>query len=258
MTVRQLIQNNSGGARTIATDALMNWSGDGHNHWHTQDMMFYQIWPSNGGEVRRDEKVGFCFLDTTRVNLSLPGAPQSSYYRGQWCGTQSSLTVRVGISIGWGDSYPANFALQWLDVTGFPPGSYVIRAKVDPHNWFIEKSEQNNCTWTRIVLPSSGTKVQVTSAGYQCVQVPVRDFPGATDYNPPETLWLDKGTHTGYRFSASGAIQAQKIMTIGSPTTAVTLRLSAVPGRSGQWFYVDSGPWNDYWLKKSSRVKLAP
>jgi hypothetical protein len=258
MRVIQAIGNDAGGERTVSTNAVMQWAGDGHNHWHLRDMMIYQIWPGNGGAVRRDEKVGFCPLDSTPMNLSIPRAPQAPFYRESWCGTQSSLRNRVGISVGWGDRYPANFAFQWIDVTGLKPGGYVVRAKVDPFNHYLEASDQNNCAWVRIQLPSSGSTVSVSASGFECVQPPVRTFPGATVYNPPETLWLAAGTHTGYRFSASGAIQASKVATLSAPITAVTTALSAVPGRDGEWFYVDSGPWNDYWMKRSSRVKLAP
>jgi Lysyl oxidase len=258
MSVIQAIGNTAGGERTISTDAVMQWAGDGHNHWHVKDTMVYQMWPANGGSTRRDEKVGFCFLDSIAINLSMPRAPQAPFYRESWCGTSASLRNRAGISVGWGDHYPANFAFQWIDVTGLPTGTYTVRAKVDPANDFLESSDQNNCTWARINLPSSGTAVSVTATGFECVQPPVRNFPGATEFDPPETLWLAAGTHTGYRFSASGAIQVQKTATIPAATTAVTLRLATVPGRTGEWFYVDSGPWNDYWLQRSSRVMLAP
>jgi len=258
MRVIQAIGNTAGGERTVSTDAVMQYAGDGHNHWHLRDMMLYQIWPGNGGPVRRDEKVGFCPLDSTPMDLSLPRAPQAPFYRESWCGTSASLRNRVGISVGWGDRYPAGFAFQWIDVSGLPAGGYVVRATVDPHNHFLEAGEGNNCAYVRIQLPSSGTTVRVTESGYQCVQPPVRTFPGATAYNPPETLALAAGTHTGYRFSASGAVQAAKVATISAPSTASTTALSAVPGRDREWFYVASGLWKDYWLQRSSRVNLAP
>lgn len=258
MSVRQAIGNDAGGERTVATNAVVQWAGDGHNHWHVKDTLIYWIWPANGGSTRRDQKVGFCFLDSMAVDLSLPRAPQAPYYRESWCGTQSSLRIRAGISVGWGDHYPANFAFQWIDITGLPAGSYIVKAKVDAYNHFLEQSDGNNCFWAKINLPSSGSSVQVIAAGYSCKSPPVRTFPGATEFNPPRTLWMNASTHTGYRFSETGVPQEQKIVTFSQAQTAVTLRVSPVPGRDGEWFYVDSGPFNDFWLKKSSRVKLAP
>jgi hypothetical protein len=258
MSVRQAIGNDAGGERTIATSAVLQWAGDGHNHWHAIDTMIYQIWPANGGAVRRDSKVGFCFLDSMAVDLSLPRAPQAPYYRGSFCGGAASLRNRMGISVGWGDHYPAHFAFQWIDITGLPAGSYIVKAKVDPFNHFLEQSDGNNCFWAKINIPSSGSTVRVLTAGYACKQPPVRTFPGATEFNPPRTLSMNASTHTGYRFSATGVPQEQKILTFSQATTAVTPRVSPVPGRDGEWFYVDSGPFNDFWLKKSSRVKLVP
>ena len=37
------------------------YSGDGHDHWHVQEMMRYDMW--GGGGTLRGAKVGFCFLD---------------------------------------------------------------------------------------------------------------------------------------------------------------------------------------------------
>ena len=34
---------------------------------------------------------------------------------------ETSLTSRVGISVGWGDKYKWSLPFQWVDVTGLPP-----------------------------------------------------------------------------------------------------------------------------------------
>ena len=107
MVMRQVLYTNSSRStisRQIATDAVGKWSGDGHNHWHVQEMMRYDMWGANGS--LRGAKVGFCFLDSDPYRLNLPGAAQSFYYRGSWCRTTpSALDNRMGISIGWGDEY---------------------------------------------------------------------------------------------------------------------------------------------------------
>ena len=121
MQVRQVIFETSSRtspiSRQILTGAEGKWSGDGHNHWHVQEMMRYDMWGSSGNQ--RGAKVGFCFLDSDPYNLGLPGAGQSSYYRGSWCQTTpSALNNRMGISIGWGDEYEWYLAWQWIDITG--------------------------------------------------------------------------------------------------------------------------------------------
>ncbi len=83
--VRQRIYDGSGGSRYVGTGATMRYSGDGHNHWHVVKMMSYHLWSLAG--TRGDEKIGFCFFDTNRVDSSLPGSPSSPYYREPWCGT---------------------------------------------------------------------------------------------------------------------------------------------------------------------------
>lgn len=156
MAVSQAISNTSGGSRTVPTNAVAHYSGDGHDHWHVQNMMDYTVWPTSGASTfARGEKVGFCFFDTTPWSLSLPGARGSSYYREQWCGTRASLTARTGISVGWGDSYPWHFAYQWIDITGLPAGEYYVQSTVDPENQFLETNNGNNCTWNRIRFPVS-------------------------------------------------------------------------------------------------------
>jgi len=172
MVVRQVIyetaSRNSPIARQTATEAVGKWSGDGHDHWHVQEMMRYDLWGGEG--TFRGAKVGFCFLDSDPYNLSLPSAGQSSYYRGSWCQTTpSALSNRMGISIGWGDEYEWYLAWQWVDITGLPSGSYTVRAKVDPYGFFEEEDEVNQCAYTRISFTTGSNAVHVDGSGTSCV-----------------------------------------------------------------------------------------
>ena len=155
------------GARRVRTDATLRYAGDGHDHWHVRKMMSYHLWSNQGTE--RDSKIGFCFFDTNPRSLSLPGAPQSRYYRESWCGTRNATSTRTGISIGWGDKYPWNFARQWIDITGLPGGTYTLRNVVDLYDSFDEVSEANNCTWARVSFGSTGTTVKRISTGSSCI-----------------------------------------------------------------------------------------
>jgi hypothetical protein len=172
MQVRQVIFETSSRtspiSRQILTEAEGKWSGDGHNHWHVQEMMRYDMWGGSGNQ--RGAKVGFCFLDSDPYNLGLPGAGQSSYYRGSWCQTTpSALNNRMGISIGWGDEYEWYLAWQWVDITGVPGGTYTIRSKVDPYGFFLEGNEGNNCTWARVSFGSTGSAVTLHERQSSCV-----------------------------------------------------------------------------------------
>jgi hypothetical protein len=171
MVVRQVIYTDasrSSVARTITTDAVAKWSGDGHDHWHVQEMMRYDLWGSRG--TTRGAKVGFCFLDSDPYRLSLPGASPSPYYRGSWCGNdRNALSNRMGISIGWGDEYEWYLAWQWVDINDLPSGTFTLRANVDPYGFFLEENESNQCAWARLSWTSGSSAVSVLDRGRTCV-----------------------------------------------------------------------------------------
>jgi putative cell wall-binding protein len=167
----QRIFDTAGGSRGVGSRALMEYARDGHDHWHIQGVMLYQMW-ADSGVVRRGTKVGFCFLDSRRWILSLPGAPQSQVYPEHLCGDSGDLSNRMGLSVGWGDEYPANFAFQWIDITGMPAGDYVVQARADEQNWYLESNEANNCAWARVRVAASNGSVAILSSGRTCLTPP--------------------------------------------------------------------------------------
>ena len=168
MSVRQVIFENSSHsspiARQIRTNAVAKYSGDGHNHWHVQEMMRYDLWDAD--RRRRGAKVGFCFLDSDTWSTATPGFGPS-YYRGSGCSNDpNALSNKMGISIGWGDKYGWFLAYQWVDITGLPNGTYTLRSMVDPYGFFLEQREDNQCAYA--VLGISGTTVSVQTAARKC------------------------------------------------------------------------------------------
>ena len=159
MTTIQRIYDSAGGNRLVGSRALMEYAADGHDHWHIQGVMLYQLW-SDDGISRRGTKVGFCFLDSTRR-----GATGSSVYRMADCGTRNHTQNRMGLSVGWGDDYPANFAYQWIDISPLPPGDYTVQARADEQNWYIETDETNNCAWARVRIGAADGPVPVLAHG---------------------------------------------------------------------------------------------
>lgn len=163
----QTTARNSPVARSIETDAVASHAGDGHNHWHVNEMMRYDMWGERG--TFRGAKVGFCFLDSDPWATSLPGY-NGSYYRGSMCGTDpNQLSNRMGISVGWGDEYEYYLAWQWVDITNVPAGTYTVRASVDPYAFFVESDETNQCAWARVGFGASGTGVAVEASGRTCI-----------------------------------------------------------------------------------------
>jgi hypothetical protein len=107
MSMDQIMYRWDGTTRRIRTGASAKYAGDGHDHWHVQNVVIYEAWRIGDlARTRRGAKTGFCFFDTTPWKRSLPGARQSGYYQQEWCGTRSVLRNRVGVSVGWGDIYP--------------------------------------------------------------------------------------------------------------------------------------------------------
>ena len=147
-TSQQVIYDDAGGSRTVATPSVqLVYGGDGHSHWHVKDLERYRLVPTGGGTERTGNKAGFCFFDNYQYKLSLPGAPQTVQYPRTVCGTQTSLTLRHGLSVGWGDNYSWSLPDQYIDTTGLPDGTYRLWATADQANNFLESNESNNSTW---------------------------------------------------------------------------------------------------------------
>ncbi len=181
MTTSQRIYNTSGGSRMVPSRALMEYAEDGHDHWHIQGVMLYQIWSADG-VTRRGTKVGFCFLDSMRMPGSLPGTPSGVVYRESRCGDRSDLTNSMGLSVGYGDEYPADFAFQWIDISTLPPGDYVVQARADEQNWYVESNEGNNCAYARIRIAATNGPAHVYGRDRGCMTPPVATAPVERQY----------------------------------------------------------------------------
>jgi hypothetical protein len=140
----------------------MFYAGDGHNHWHVKDLEGAQLTDASGNSVGSYTKTGFCFLDDDVYSASIPGRPSTPVYPGCATNQPNALSVKAGISVGWGDWYGYQMAFQWIDITGIPYGKYRLWAYADPHGFFRESSNTNNSTWTDISYGSSG----VTATAY--------------------------------------------------------------------------------------------
>jgi len=262
MKIDQIIYDGNGDFRRVKTRADGRYAGDGHDHWHVQRIMTYELYKvSNPATVRGGAKTGFCFLDTTAWRLDLPNARQHPYYQESWCGTRATLTNRVGISVGWGDRYPWNFAYQWIDITNLQAGHYVVRATVDIADWYEEVAEFDGCRWARIRLRASGTRVEVVDSGGGCGRAamnPVDHFPGTHSYKEPRRIAIEPGAHTAYTLNALGTELRSKWRRLDAGGDAPVIARSRIPRHNGYWFLVGGGPWEGYWLRDNAKVDLLP
>ncbi|HEV3478866.1 MAG TPA: lysyl oxidase family protein [Gaiellaceae bacterium] len=157
MSVAQRIRDDSGGSREVATPARFVFGGDGHHHWHVQDLETSElIRLDNGVKVGTGAKRGFCFFDNVSYRLTLPGAPSGAVYGASGCGTAGSLAITMGLSVGWGDLYRWNLPDQYVDITGLAAGRYRLLVTADAVGWFVESNNTNNATWVDLQLRGQG------------------------------------------------------------------------------------------------------
>jgi hypothetical protein len=167
MVVRQRIYDSAGGRRSHQTTSLMIYEGnDGHTHWHLRRFIDIDLYKANQPkpEVLGARKLGYCLLDAVRKNQPPPGSPAQPVYPLDACGHPNSQSLLEGLSVGWGDDYPPNFAHQWMDITGLETGRYRMCLTVDPQSEFEEISEENNQRWVdvRINIPNDRVVVKAT------------------------------------------------------------------------------------------------
>lgn len=259
MDIRQRMFRWDGTSRMINTDAVARYASDGHDHWHVQDVAVYEAWKeSDPAATRRGAKTGFCFLDGTPWNFSVPGARRSSYYREEWCGVRRSLTNRVGLSAGWGDNYPWHFAFQWIDITGLPGGTYRVRVTVDIKNHYDETVETDNCVWTRIRIPAPGSSrgPTVLSSGSDCgadAITPVSSFPDGSIWAGKQ-FSVDRGTYTVYQFNSQGTVLATRRPTVRADRILTATARATPPGHTGRFVYMANGPFAGWWVRQGNGV----
>ena len=194
MTMRQVIyetsSRNSPISRQVPHQAVAKYAGDGHTHWHIQEMMRYDLWGGKG--TFRGAKVGFCFLDSDVFNSGLPGY-SGGFYTGSMCSSDPNvLSNQMGISIGMGDEYEWYLAWQWVDITGLPSGTYTLRAKVDPYGFFTEEAEDNQCGYAIISFTTASNAVTLENRAPGCIN----DWSGST-FAEHIAWMLETGISTG-------------------------------------------------------------
>ena len=157
MTTTQRIFDGAGQYLDRPTDAVMYWSGDGHNHWHLRDLEDFElIRLDNGKLVGTGAKHGFCFFD----NFLYGSTQDKAYPRWKSCGKQpSDLKATMGLSRGWGDAYWRSLPDQYIEITGLTSGRYRLLGTADADNWFLESDDSNNFTWVDLQIKSGSVRV---------------------------------------------------------------------------------------------------
>ena len=133
-----------------STNSLFQWASC-HGHYHFEEFAQYSLLDTNGNTVAVGHKVGFCLSDD---RVWSPTANPSAKYN---CAYQ-------GIQAGWADVYEATLPCQYVDITGVPPGNYILRMALNPAGLIAEANTNNNVTLVPVTIPPA-----------TCVSVPVND-----------------------------------------------------------------------------------
>jgi len=103
-----------------------------HNHYHLENFATYLLLAkaangSYGSTTSQGSKTSFCIIDTT---------PQQGSYPAQYTLCDQALQ---GLTVGWGDTYGAHLADQWVELGVVRPGSapladgeYALQSTANP------------------------------------------------------------------------------------------------------------------------------
>ena len=168
---RQTVYLSDGTKKVLpSTGAQFYYAGDGHNHWHIKDFDAYELYNKNGTKLKEGEKHGYCFEDNTSYrgwpgSSAHPASPANPVYNpDNVCGVgqPSTTSIKHGLSVGWGDTYPASLPDQAINITSIPDGTYVVKVTADWQNFWKETNENNNSASAQIKI--TGNTVTLISA----------------------------------------------------------------------------------------------
>ncbi|MCG3136081.1 MAG: hypothetical protein HMLKMBBP_03886 [Planctomycetes bacterium] len=112
-----------------------------HGHYHFNGFASYRLLDLEGGVAATGIKVSFCLEDVIRDD---PDAPEDARYH----------CLDQGIQAGWADVYDSGLPGQWVDVTGVPPGDYLLEISVNPDRVLEESDYTNNATTLPVRVPA--------------------------------------------------------------------------------------------------------
>jgi hypothetical protein len=157
MTVDQIVRRADGSRRRYRDAGAMRYvRSPDHAHWHYLAFERYELLePGAAGYqlVARDRKTGFCLGDRYRGVPRMDGMPAKPVYPGR-CGLRKRglLSIRRGISVGYGDDYSAFLEGQSLPLDELPTGEYVLAHRVNADGVLRERTLANNAASVRIAL----------------------------------------------------------------------------------------------------------
>jgi hypothetical protein len=149
MTADQLIESSDAPMAVVEGVGRLRYvQSRDHEHWHLLDFERYELRRAGSTWRVTDRKTGFCLGDRYRTpDRALRAEPSDPRYTGR-CGLGATGRLRLveGISVGYGDDYPANLEGQSLPLTGLPAGRYVLVHSVNVLRRLQETDYGNNAS----------------------------------------------------------------------------------------------------------------
>ena len=165
--VQAIKQTDDSWRKVVKKEARVFYAGDGHDHWHIArfNRATLTALPGTPSTERRLRKIGFCLVDSFVMPDPPPNTATLRAYAG--CGIQASTSVKMGISVGWGDIYSPETKFQEIDVTGLPAGKYKLCTTTNPQGVWKEKDDNfaNNSSWVDIELDVATNSFTVKGDG---------------------------------------------------------------------------------------------
>jgi len=136
------------GARQVPVPVTLRYRrSGGHEHFHLVGFQRYELRDATGRLIARDHKVGFCLGDRRPV-----GGIRPRWTGNCGRGTPGALQIAQGLSPGFADPYASDLGGQSFDVTGLPPGEYVLVNIANPVRALRESSYADDAASVRFVL----------------------------------------------------------------------------------------------------------
>ena len=115
-----------------------------HGHYHFSGYALYDLLNLSGTVIVAGHKQAFCLEDFAQFDPNAGPAKFDCSYQ--------------GISAGWQDIYGKYLDCQWIDVTGVPPGNYLLRVTINPYRILTESDYSNNTAIVPVTIPGKGRR----------------------------------------------------------------------------------------------------
>lgn len=169
MAVDQIVRLADGSTRSFPVDVELRYvASETHEHWHLLAFERYELRRATDGRlVAPDRKTGFCLGD--RFDAS-PRELRNEPPRAVWtqeCGRggRELLSIRQGISPGYGDDYVPSLEGQYVELDGVSAGRYRLVHRVNPTRALREADYSNNSASVLLDLAWRNGEPAVTVVG---------------------------------------------------------------------------------------------